>query len=411
VSFGTHLEALREELGAGVLELHEEQWLDGVALRGTLRPVDGEALAGVLAALSAAGLAAVPRGGGTHLGLGNPPTRADLWLSTERLAGVDEFEPGEGVCHALAGTTVAEVARVVGDHGWQLPLDVHDPHATVGGALAAAVIGPRSHGLGLVRDAVLGLEVALASGERTRCGGRVVKNVTGYDLAKLYCGSLGTLGVIEGAWLRLRPAPERALVLAAQLSPLESACARVLQASRRSSVRACGLVGDDAGALRCVIELAGDAVSLSRDADWLGAELGAGEVGGDALDALRRRQHSLPGEGGLRLRLGVLPSELARVLEGLLEAGADVLAYPGLHLVWARFAAGDPAAAEGSLAAVSALAGPDSGGVVCEAAPLALKRAHDMFGESASLLPLLRALKTRFDPDGVLSPGRFAGRL
>jgi glycolate oxidase FAD binding subunit len=411
VSVGADLEALRDRLGADVVQLHAEEALDGLALRGTLRPGDGEALAAALAALSEARLAAIPRGGGTHQDLGNPPARGDLWLSSERLAGVDEFEPGEGVCHALAGTAVAEVGRVVGAHGWELPLDVHHPRATVGGALAAAAVGPRCHGLGLPRDAVLGLEVALASGERTRCGGRVVKNVTGYDLAKLYCGSLGTLGVIEGAWLRLRPAPERALVLSARAPSLEIACEAAIRASRRSAVRACVLAGDAGDALRWVVELADDAASVARDADGLAAELGAAEVGADVLEELGRRQHTLPAEGGLRFRLGVLPSELRRVLAGLLAEGGDVLAHPGLCLVWARFPPRDPAAVEATFDAVTQLVGPDSGGVVCEAAPLDLKRTRDVFGDVASQLPLLRALKSRFDPGGVLSPGRFAGRL
>jgi glycolate oxidase FAD binding subunit len=410
VSGAEALEALGSRLGGEALELHAEQTLDGVGLGATLRPRDGVELAHVLGAVAAAGLAAIPRGGGTHLALGNPPTRGDVWLSTEHLAGVDEFEPGEGVCHALAGTAVAEVARVVGEHGWELPLDVHDPRGTVGGALAAAVVGPRCHGVGLPRDAVLGLEVALASGERTRCGGRVVKNVTGYDLAKLYCGSLGSLGVIEGAWLRLRPTPERAVVLETPALPIAAACDEGLRASQRSALRVCAVVADGASA-RCLVELAGDAPSVSRDADWLAAELGAELAAADALQQLRLRQHGPTAEGGLRFRLGALPSELRRVVEGLFAEGGEVVAHPGLRLVYAGFAARAPAAAEALFDAVARMTGADSGGVVCEAAPLALKRARDVFGDTASLLPLLRALKQRFDPEGVLSPGRFAGRL
>ena len=100
-----------------------------------------------------------------------------------------------------------DVREALAASGWELSLDPPGRDSTVGGCLAAASVGPRALGLGLPRDQVLGLTVSLASGERVRCGGRVVKNVTGYDLNKLYTGSFGSLGVIESAWLRLRAAP------------------------------------------------------------------------------------------------------------------------------------------------------------------------------------------------------------
>jgi glycolate oxidase FAD binding subunit len=198
------LDALGSELTDCALELHDPVPLDGVDIAATLSPRDGESLARAVAAVARAGLAAVPRGDGGHLGLGNPPSRADLFLSTLALSGVLAFEPAEGVCRAGAGTRLSELRRSVEAEGWELPLD-GPGSATLGGALAAASVGPRSQGYGPARDAVLGLDVVLGSGERTRCGGRVVKNVTGYDLAKLYTGSFGSLGVIESAWLRLRP--------------------------------------------------------------------------------------------------------------------------------------------------------------------------------------------------------------
>ncbi|HEY5658017.1 MAG TPA: FAD-binding oxidoreductase [Myxococcota bacterium] len=408
------LERLRAELGAGALERHAPVNVDGVLVRATLRPDSGEALARALAASARHGLAVLPRGGGTHGDLGNPPRRADLLLSTQRLRGVDEFEPAEGVCHAAAGTTLAALRAAIRGEGWELPLDVPDDAATLGGALAVAAVGPRAHGYGPARDAVLGLEVALANGARTRCGGRVVKNVTGYDLAKLYTGSLGTLGVIEAAWLRLRPAPEAVRVVEVPPAPLESACGHGITAARRSSVRACALRSDADATLLGVLELAGDAASVERDARWLAEALGAEERAPAALDAVGRAQRGVPEPCGLRFRLALLPSALGASAAHLAAAGASLLLYPGLNLVYAGFALEGPddtAGAERAFRTATDVARASSGALLCESAPPAAKRERDVFAPEADALRLLRSLKAQFDPDGVLNPGRFAGRL
>ena len=406
------LAALADALPADSIEEHAPLDIDGAQPTATLRPVDGAAAGAALAALARGGLAALVRGGGTRFPCGNPPRRGDVVLSTERIVGVDEFEPGEGVCHALAGTVLADLRTTVAEHGWELPLDSPGARSTVGGVLAAAALGPRAQGFGPVRDAVLGLEVVLASGERTHCGGRVVKNVTGYDLNKLYTGSFGTLGVIEGAWLRLRPAPERTLTLAAVLPNADDACARGLVAARRAATRSCAIVADSAG-VRLVVELAGAPAGVAGDAAWLRASADAVDAEDDALDGIRALQGSVP-DGGLRFRLAVLPSRLDAVLAAVRAAGATALAYPGLGLLYAFFppaANGETPPGQRAFRAVSAAARDARGGFVCEAAPLAVKRACEMFGEPSPAQELFRALKQRFDPEGVLNPGCFAGGL
>ena len=249
---------LHAALGAAAIEAGGDAGLEGVAPCATLHPGDAPALARAVGALAASGLAALVRGGGTHMQLGNPPRRADVVLSTRRLAGVLAFDPGEGVCRVAAGTPLEALRAEVNAGGWELPLDPPGQGSTVGGALAAAAIGPRALGFGLPRDLVLGLDVVLADGTPTRCGGRVVKNVTGYDLAKLYTGSLGTLGVIAAAWLRLRPRPERVLVMEAPLAGVDAALGQGLAAARLASARAAALELAPGGAARLVVELAGD---------------------------------------------------------------------------------------------------------------------------------------------------------
>jgi glycolate oxidase FAD binding subunit len=222
----------------------------------------------------------------------------------------------------------------------------------------------------------------------------VVKNVTGYDLAKLYTGSAGGLCVIESAWLRLRPRPETARVLVRRLGD-GAAFEGALAAARRGSVRACALVDGR----ELVVELAGDAAGVAAD---------SAAIGGDAADTGRiAALAALQWEGtGVRFRIAALASELAAVHEPLLRAGARTLAYPGIGLVYAW---GDPANALALASAVETAARAASGPVRCEVAPVALKRRRDVFGASEDEVRLVRALKQRFDPLGVLSPGRLAG--
>jgi glycolate oxidase FAD binding subunit len=404
VSAPEGVRALAGEVGTALaLESHAPVSLDGVPVGLTLRPRDGEALARTVAALGRGGLAVVPVGAGGDLALGNLPARVDALLSTDRLCEIDVCEPAEGVCHAGAGTRLGALRARLVDAGWELPLDAPDA-ASLGGALASAVVGPRTQGYGAPRDVVLGLEVVLGSGERTRCGGRVVKNVTGYDLPRLYTGSLGALGVIEAAWLRLRPKPARTLVLALPARPAPDAVVRGIAVARLPSARACALLGPAGAELRGVVELAGAAATLERDAEWLAREHGAREADAGALDAVYTAQRATP-PGALRFRIPALPTQLAPALAALPPATA-VVVHPGLRLVYAYFDA--PAAARAfEFAAAAARAA--AGGFRCEAAPSERKRGRDVFGPSAEEAALARALKRRFDPHGVLSPGRFAG--
>jgi glycolate oxidase FAD binding subunit len=410
------LQRIAAALGEDAVVEHAALEVDGAPLAVTLRPADGAAVARALASLSACGLAALIRGGGNRLGVGNPPSREGVILSTERLSGVDEFEPGEGVCHARAGTPLAAAAETVRPHGWELPLDAPGASATVGGVIAAAAVGPRAQGHGRPRDLVLGLEVALASGERTHCGGRVVKNVTGYDLNKVYTGSFGSLGVIEGAWLRLRPAPQRTAVFQAPAAGLEGAAERGLAAARRSTARAVAIAVAGRGAereVRLTVELAGDAPGVGGDAAWLEARCDARPAEAGAVEAVRALQGRAPGDTGLRFRIDALPSRLGPALAQCCERADRALVYPGLGLLFADLPLARPDA--GTVDAAFRFAGrvarTAGGGFVCESAPAWAKQGRDVFGDVSATRPLLEAMKQRFDPGRVLNPGRFAGGL
>ncbi len=400
------LQALERVAGAGALSQHAAWSVDDCEFSVSLRPPDGATLARCLEVLSDARAGVVVRGAASRLALGNPPRGAVLLLDTRGLAGVESFEAAEGVCRAGAGTPLAVLRDKVRAGGWELPLDPPGAGSTLGGTIASGAFGPRAQGYGLPRDIVLGLDVALASGARTRCGGRVVKNVTGYDLCKLYTGSFGALGVIEAAWLRLCPLPEATVVLEACRDDLAAALGAALDVARRPMTRAVALHVPSllaGAAVRSVVELAGDALAVEDERASVCADLAADVVEPAALDELRALQ--LGGE--LVVRVSALPSRLSAAAGALRAAGAELLVYPGLGVLSASF----PASETNVFAGAAAIARAAGGEARLERAPAAIKAQADVFGPADTSLPLQRALKLRFDPVGVLNPGRSAGRL
>lgn len=396
------LEALAPQLG-DALRFHDPVAIDGVPVNATIEPRDEDDLAALLVALGDARCAAIPLGAGTQLGFGNPPQRADCFVSLSAFARIDELDASEGVCHAGAGTPLADLRARAREAGWELPLDDAGRGGTLGGALATAALAPRALGFGRPRDVVLGCEVVLADGLRTRCGGRVVKNVTGYDMAKLYVGSLGAIGVITGAWLRLAPKPEAVRVLQSEEQGDAEAIALGGLAARLTTARSC-LLCDETRGLRATVELAGDAASVERDARELEDRglRGANPALRDA--AATRRFAGL--SGAVRILVSSLPTGLAACVGELRGAGAELLVLPGLGLVCARGSGADA----GALFDAGARAARVGGGrMLCERAPLGAKRGRDMFAAPAADVALSRALKARFDPTGVLNRGRFAG--
>ena len=383
---------------------HAEEPVDGVPVATTLAPETPEALAATLRVLDEAGLAALPRGAGTQLGLGNPPRRADAFVSLEKLDDVEVLDRAEGVCHAAAGVPLEALRGLVAESGWELPLDDASRGGTLGGALASVAVAPRAAGFGRPRDAVLGLEVALVDGSLTSCGGRVVKNVTGYDLAKLYLGSLGALGVITSAWLRLRPRPEAREVLTGSPLADRQACERAVAWSRGAALRSV-FFRDTGSGLEPWVELAGDTVSVSGELERLGGE---GLVRAEPADrdaaAARRFAAS---EDSARYAVSCLPARLGACVAALRESGAALMLLPGSNLVIARPDAGCDADEGFAVAARAAEAG--GGRFLCEAAPPAHKAGRDVFAAPASEVALSRSLKAQFDPKGTLNPGRFAG--
>src|SRR5712691_6547230 len=190
--------------------------IDGLLPRLVVAPANVKQVAQIVALTSQHGLTLMARGGGSRTNLGAIPEQIDVLLETNRLTRLLEHEAPDLTCHVEAGLTLAALQAQLATKGQWLAFDPPDAgQATLGGLLASNASGPKRLRYGSARDLVIGLHVVQANGEVARSGGRVVKNVAGYDLNKLYIGSLGTLGVIVEANFKLQPLPvaERTLLL------------------------------------------------------------------------------------------------------------------------------------------------------------------------------------------------------
>ncbi len=352
--------------------------------------VETPASAAETAELLAAGGTVRPRGGGTKWNWGTAVAEPDVVLSTAGLGAIVEHNAGDLTAVLGAGVSLAEAQAVFASAGQMLALDPPDGGATIGGVVATADSGPLRYRYGAARDLLLGMTVALADGSVARSGGKVIKNVAGYDLAKLFAGSLGTLGVITEVVVRLHPLPvESATVVARGDSP--AALGRVFARWFAEPLELEALDvrwSDGSGAL--LARVGGVAVEARANRIASLADDLETEIHGDA-DELWAAQRAGQ-RGQVVRRISALPSQLADVLGAAETAGASVVGRSGVY--WVKSAA--------------PFEFPFGG--VLQDAPAEL-RADPWGVDDAALVALSRRVKERFDPAGVCAPGIFVGGI
>ncbi len=363
-------------------------------------------------------------GGGTALGVGNPPEALDAVVVTRRLDRMVEYAPEDQVIVVEAGLTLARLQALARQHGQWLGVDAPlASNATLGGLVAVGAFGPRRARYGSIRELLLGVTLVRADGALARGGGKVVKNVAGFDLPKVVTGSLGTLGLIAEVTLRLHPLPEASVTL--RLSKLSApAVVQAMLALRAAQLEPSSVVAlrDADGGFELGVRLEGFSAGVERDARRL-AELQLAPAG-SVLERLEpepaasfwQRAESPRTACSLRLRVHALPSQLPEVqawlapLLGRLE-GARFVWYATLGI---GFVAGDPEAHAEVLepfASARAAAVAAGGALLVDAAPHALRPELDAWGPVPSAFAIMRELKQRFDPERRLNPGRFVGGL
>ena len=351
----------------------------------------------------------VPVAGGTQIALGNAPREPFTLVDVRRaLAGEVEHEPADLTAVAPAGVTLGALDAQLAASGQRLPLDPPKAEgATLGGVLAVGTGGPLRTRHGLPRDFVLGMTVLRADGELVKAGGRVVKNVTGYDLMRLWCGSLGTIGIVTSVAVRVLPRVET-VDLRFEVGSLEEGQAlaeRFLRADLRPEWL--DLTGGDGGwqgvvrlvegAVPKATEIAGaDFVPGSDDAYLAARDLGFGDT--EALTLRASCATSAIGSTAAALEALAPSRMLVRPLAREVRATWEEEAIPEADTV---------AGAVGRLRAGLAEGG---GGLVAERIPDALRGTLDTWGRTPNLARMA-AVKAAFDPDGRLNAGRFVGGI
>jgi glycolate oxidase FAD binding subunit len=400
--------------------------IDGVQAAQALAPASEEEAAAILSHAGTNGLAVIPFGGGSHLGLGNPPERYDVALSMRRLSGIVAYEPADMTLTVQAGMKLADVARLLSEHGQLLPLNPPGgPDATVGGVVAANAQGPLRQAYGTARDWVIGMRTAMADGTVVKAGGRVVKNVTGYDLHKLHIGGLGTLGVVTEVAFKLAPLPRSRTTVVASFPSADAAEALIARASdgglpmlaaellSPSAARA--VTERDAWSALIMFGAGEQAIARSlRDAKTLAREL-SGTIDTARDDGEFATWGELFASGDVVLRASVRPTAVSAVMSdlqtALLEDAPMLSATAAAGLVRVRLTTADEAAPN-AIAVARDVVSRHDGFVIVERAAHTVKSAiGDVFGAPRPDIDIMRRLKQAYDPQRVLSPGRFMGRL
>jgi glycolate oxidase FAD binding subunit len=360
-------------------------------------------------------------GGGTEQDYGYPPERVDATISTLRLDRIVDYAPGDMTVTVEAGMTLGALQAALRAHGQRLALDAPlAARATLGGLVATNGYGPLRARYGTPRDLILGASFVRADGTLARGGGKVVKNVAGFDLPRLLTGSLGTLGCTATATFRLHPLPEaRAAVRlhCATAGILRAACA-MLEERRLEPASVVAL--NVHGGIEAVVAFEGFAAGVAAQARACAdgaAALGAGaelDVDDAAFAAAHERNRT---EGEVRVKAAFPAAALERVYDAAFAPHARafgdgaVALYPTLGIGFLS-GPGEPAdVVTRALPIARATLEALGGSLVLLAAPAAVREHVDVYGALPPSFAVMRELKARFDPDRRLNRGRFVGRL
>jgi glycolate oxidase FAD binding subunit len=389
----------------------------GVPAAATAAPASTAEVADVVRTAAGDGLVLVARGAGTRQDWALPPQRLDLILEMRGVCGLVEHAAGDLVVVVRAGTPLREVQEALRPAGQQLALDEPLPGATVGGTVAVNASGPRRMLYGTVRDLLIGVTVVRADGVVARAGGKVVKNVAGYDLGKLVAGSYGTLGVITECTFRLHPLPAASRYVRASAADPEEA-GRAMAAVLGSQLVPSALEVDMAagpGPLTVAALLEGVPAGVERRAADLQKLLGDDAAQDEAPPPGWGAYPWAPGDVGIKLTcaLSRVPYLLtaAGVTAQLHDVPLRMRGSAGTGVLYAGLPGRtDPGVVAGVVSDLRAATRAGAGHCVVLTAPAAVRGRVDVWGHVDGL-DLMRRVKEQFDPAGTLAPGRFVGGI
>jgi glycolate oxidase FAD binding subunit len=404
-----------EERSVHIGSMVGEEHVRAAGERVICAPTDTAQIGQILHFANANDLAVTASGSGTKPGWGNP-VAADIQLAMGRMNRLREHAWQDMTCTVEAGCTWAAMQAELARHGQMVALDPLWPErATVGGIVAVSDSGALRLKYGGLRDLIIGMTVVLADGTMARTGGKVVKNVAGYDLHKLMTGSFGTLGVIAEVHFRLHPLEKHSRTWTAA-GPHPSLFDAPLRAMLDSQITPSGVqlrVSHREFALD--VRMAGLPHCLDESADRLKCILGPLELSESNASVWQARQNLFDREGAAVLKVSLIPSEVCAVLSELQQwADNDGLDCEAVAQATGLMTIAVRSTSEKVIALIERLRARlrvCDGSVVALQIPDALRGKLDLWGTAGDALPLMREIKRRFDPNRILNPGRFVGNI
>ncbi|WP_122261561.1 FAD-binding oxidoreductase [Ornithinimicrobium cerasi] len=397
---------------AGTCTLREAQpgdAVDGVPATVVASPADAGETSALMRACDAAGLTVVVRGNASKLSWGRPPERVDVVLDTTGMDALVEHSRGDLIATAGAGMPLAVLRDRLAEGGHQLVVDDLVGISTLGGAVATGLAGPRRMWTGALRDLVIGVRFVRADGTVAKAGGKVVKNVAGYDLSKLLTGSMGTLAVITEVTVRLHPVPASSWWVGATVPP--DRLPQVLGTLVASQLvpHAVEVHAVPGGDPQVAALVSGTPAGSAARAEAMAPLLGAGAQVAEEPPSWWGRIPTSDGAGSpLLLRTTARLSGIPELVAEATGAGLTVTGSAGAGVLHAAGDGGlDASAAVTALRTTSVRLG---GSTVVLDAPAATKTTLDTWGEVPAL-DLMRRVRNEFDPRRTLAPGRFVGDL
>ena len=422
-------QALQSALDPAILSAASDaDAIDAVAPTAIARPRNAAELCRVLAAANDNALALAPRGGGSMLHLGNPIQRLDLIVDATALNRIVSHNAADLTLVVEAGITLAALRRALAEQAQFLGLDAPLPdRATIGGILASGASGPLKWHYGSPRDLVIGMQVAQPDGRLTRSGGQVVKNVSGYDMARLHVGGLGTLGVITEVSFKLTPMPRRETTLVARFPDAQS-CITAALGVFNSGVMPLAMTAYDANVSArldnanapqtLAIRLGARPRTLRRMETETHAILSKQASSIDKLDDPAPFWSQITDFGyqpahqpAMSARISLLPTQIPPIAAALSrDEGIAIVSHPGYGMINAHWFNNAIDLADALRRARNAVhhAG---GSLILERAPLSVKSGVDIWDYTGDSIAVMRGLKAQYDPNRILNPNRFAGGI
>ena len=397
--------------------------IDGLTPKAVVLPASVWEIQDVLRFAAAQHLSVIPAGSGSKLQSGNPPEKVDIVLAMTRINEVVEYEPADLTVTVEAGIQLTALQEKLADNGQFLPLN--PPYAsrcTLGGIVAANASGSLRLRYGTARNLVLGLRVVHASGTVVKSGGKVVKNVAGYDVNKLYIGSFGTLGILTEMTLKLSPIPARQALLTAQFQDMQAAAKTGLSivGSQTLPDFVNLLVNSEHAGPMLVAGFGGDAETVTWQLEQarrimeLNSAIGVKELEGESFqklnDAMRAFAESENESRTVSVQVNLKRTDIAEFAENVLTNNAEMLALLGSGVLYLKMEQGEGLAE--TLATLRERVVAASGSLIIESAPPELKQQLDVWGPVAPRARnLMQQLKARFDERNLLNPGRFVSGI